>query len=117
MALAWVCGCPSTTLGPATTPEIPVDWGVAPPTMKLDLLTAPAEGGDASRGISLAAQRGECEAQQVWVRSTSEVHDVSLHVTDLSSSGPGSGSAGDPEPAILSRSHWRWLQDGLLMPQ
>ena len=96
LLVAHVVACAPTGASPGW------HWGVQPPTVKLALhATPPSETGSAS--VDLAAQLGECEAQQVWVRSASGgLSDVSLRPGPLTHSGDGS--------SVVAASHWRWLQ-------
>lgn len=91
-------------LGVAISAAAGIEWGVQPPTTKLMLDAVPQGGArqGSSSSIDLAAQLGECEAQQVWLRSKdSTLSAVSLQTAALVHSGRNS---------TLAASHWEWFQ-------
>ena len=82
-----------------------ISWGVQPPTVKLPLHAAPrSPPGAGSSTIDLAAQRGECEAAQLWVRTAAgPLTNISVATAPLAAVG---GSGGGAFPA----QHWQWYQ-------
>jgi hypothetical protein len=109
-ALVLLVASASSLLSSAATPTDAAApsfaWGVLPPSVKVPLrgLVLPdvAVPVPSAKTIDIAAQRGECEAVQVWVRSEStELRNVSLRVATLSA--PAAS-------ATLSDGHWQALQ-------
>ena len=100
LVLALLVNAPHQVVGTAAT-----TWRVDPMTVKI-MSDRRATFASSSTGIDMAAQRGECERQQLWGwNDSAALMDVRLEFADAHSRVDGGGG-------VLPRSIWSWKQQG-----
>jgi hypothetical protein len=95
-----------TALAAAAGPGVEVVVRVVPPTVKVRL-EEKAPSAAASDSVDIAAQRGECESAQLWIRHPGEeisLRNVSVRFAPLA---PATG----PGPTFAA-AHWSARQQG-----
>ena len=100
-AFVWAISAPPS----ATTSSSDLVWRTEPATVKI-LLDQQDALPSSGHTVDLAAQPGECESAQVWLRSEHELTHVTVGLADLPLVGsPGSGPAA--AGAGFSQAHWQ----------